>query len=1106
MAGGYRVEVREPGRQPRTVTIGQSLEVGRECDGIVVEDPRASRRHLRLSSGDGRLVASDLGSTYGTLVNGARISGDTDLSPGDTLWLGDTEIVVLPPVTEVVPVVEQARAAASGPAVSGSEPNTSAPTGARPGLDELSVRETDAGVIRYRPGTAGEAAAAGMATALRRARRRLAGLGSEPWGVRPQVCLVDPFPDPARPGEVVATGALVDAAHNEIWMVVTSESPPEPPERALSLLFGAVLPAADDLATVLEGYGLHLADAPDPDSQLREMELPPLGAAEGELAGAMGLSFVRYLVERGGVDSLRRLLAEARPGRVDVTAQEVYGGSLASLEDAWRRKVAAGPTAVKPRQFLRLSLRYLQPHVRREAEMFVYMLLGLGFTVVFPFAFRRLLDTAIPSGRLSEALGILALLGGAFAVSLVANLRRAYLSAYVSAAVARQVRTEMFERLQALGAGWFGGRQQGDVLSRLFSDVSVLQRGLSEAVRDGLTQVVALLVSAVVLLLLDPLLGAIVLTGTPLVGMVYRSMAAGARKRSVAVQEQTGSVLTVASENYTAQPVVKAFGLESREVARFGRSSERLFGAQVRLQLFGGLFGLSVNMIVTALRLLVLGVGSWLILEGRLTVGGLVAFMAVMGEVLSPVTVLTGIGERLQAATGALLRIDEILGAEIEVADAHDATPLPLLEGEIRLDHVSFSYTSGLRTLEDLAVVIPAGSRAAVVGPTGAGKSSVLRLLMRLYDPDEGTVRFDGRDVRSGTLASLRGQLGVVFQETFLFDTTIRENIALGRPGATDEEIEAAAGAAELHEFITTLPRGYDTLVGEGGGRLSGGQRQRLAIARALVRDPKVLLLDEATSALDPRTERLIAATLARVGEGRTTIAVSHRLSSIANYDRIFVIAAGRLVEQGSHGELLALGGVYAGLWAEQTGSGVTAESSFDVAAALARVPLFEALAPADLAAVAGRLQAVDLGPGDTMAEGGGRLVLIRRGRARLLVPGIAGAEVPIAALGPGDAFGVAALLGAGTGAFLRAEEPVALLVVTDQALAALAADFPSVAAAMEGRGATGARPAGGRRLPRLSLTPGVGLSAVPGPATGVAPPNPEDVQRSSGSFMAVPR
>ena len=1147
------VEVLEPGVGPRRVALDGPVEVGRELpdgvDGVTVTDERVSRRHVRVEPDGGRAVVTDLGSTNGTSVNGVRIGGPTVVGPGDTVTLGSVIVTVHepvqlvpaptgapgvgagtaapppppapapaeavpPPTAESPPPAEQILPATPEPSPAPEPSPTPEPAtdrGAvaepRPALEELEARVTDAAVVRFRPGTAGESAAAAVAHDARRARKRLAGLGSEPWGIVPTVCLVDPFPDPADPTATVSSGTIVDGSRNEIWMVVTSESPPEPLERPLALLFGAALPAADSIGPLLEGYGLMVGDNPDVNDQLRDLELPSLGSAEGELGAAMSLSFARYLVERGGRDGFLRVLSAAQPGRLDAAAEQEYGAGMAALEEGWRQKLWAGEPDMRTGQFLRLTLRYLRPHRRREIEMFVYMLLGLAFTMVFPFVFRALLDTAIPSGEYSQVLQLLGVLFVAFVVSLAAGLRQAYLSAVVSGSVVRQLRLEMFTTMQGLSQRWYTQHQQGDVLSRLFSDVGMLEQGLSQTLRGGLIQVLTLVVSATVLVVLNPLLAVVVLLGAPVIGLVYKAMAAGAQKRSIAVQEETGGVLSVASENYGAQPVVKAFGLQAREVVRFRQSSDRLFDREVKLQLFGGLFGVSVNMVVTALRLIILGLGAWLILHGHLTIGGLVAFMSLMGETLSPVTVLTGIGQQIQASTGALVRINEVLDAEPEVDERSGAHDLAPLARSISLRDVGFSYTAERSTLCDVDVEITAGQRVAFVGPTGAGKSSILQLLMRFYDPDEGAVLFDGVDVRDATVASLRAQLGVVFQDTFLFNSTIRENIALGNPNADDAQIEAAARAAELHEFVTDLPRGYETLVGERGGRLSGGQRQRLSIARALLRDPRVLLLDEATSALDPRTERMIADTLERVGQGRTTIAVTHRLTSITDYDQIHVVVDGRVVEHGTHAQLVAAGGVYAGLWAEQTSGVAPAEAPFDAAAALGRVPLFAGLDPVELDAAAARLRSAELAAGATLAEGGGQLVVVRRGRGTVLAPDFAGELSPVAEVGSGDAFGLAALLGDERGHVLRAIDAMSLLVLDDDAVRGLAAVHPGVASALEGVGRPEAvGPAGGTRLSRLTIAPGSRLSLVaPGPSTADAL-GAEEVRRMTGSLPRVER
>ncbi len=1103
------IDLLEPGHEPRRLTVDGTLEVGRECEGLTVQDERVSRRHVSLAATDDGLLVTDLGSTNGTMVNDVRIDQPTRVGPDDRVTFGSITVTVVPPPAPLpAPPTAAAPVATAPPAA--PEPPAAEPVPepvvatARPALEEMESRASDAAVVRFRPDTAGAAAATAVLRDARRARRHLAGLGSEPWGVIPTICLVDPFPDLQDPTRVVTSGTVVDGQRNEIWMVVTPESPPEPLERPLALLFGASLPAAESVGPLLEGFGLDAADSPPVDDQLRELDLPGLGQADGELAAAMSLSFVRYLMARGGRDAFLRMLAAAQPGRLDGAAQQEYGAGMAALEEGWRQKLAAGEPDMKTGQFLRLAMRYLKPHRRREIEMLIYMLLGLAFTVVYPFAFKKLLDKAIPSGHFSQVLGILAVLSGAFVITALSSLRGSYVEAWVSSSVVRQLRQEMFTKMQHLSQGWYNQHQQGDVLSRMFSDVGMLEQGLSQTLRGGLVQILTLVVSATVLVILDPWLALIVLLGAPLIALIYRAMSKGAQTRSIAVQEETGSVLTVASENYGAQSVVKAFGLQLREIGRFRQSSDRLFDRQLRLQLFGGVFGVSVQMVVTALQVFILGFGAWLILHGHLTIGGLVAFMSLMGQTLAPVTVLTGIGQQIQSSTGALVRINEVLDADPEVDERPDASALAPLQSTIELRGVGFSYTAERRTLDDVNVTIQAGQRVAFVGPTGAGKSSVLQLLMRFYDPDEGGIFFDGVDIRDATVASLRAQLGVVFQETFLFNSTIADNIGLGSPGATQAQIEEAARAAELHDFVTTLPRGYETLVGERGGRLSGGQRQRLSIARALLRDPRVLVLDEATSALDPRTERMIADTLERVGQGRTTIAVTHRLTSITGYDQIFVVVAGQVVEHGRHEQLVAAGGVYASLWAEQTGGVPPAEAPFEAAAALARIPLFAGLDPPGLADVANRLSAVELPAGQTLAEGGGRLSLIQRGRGTVLAPDFTGELAPLAEVGAGDAFGLSALLGEEKGYVLKAVDALALLVLDDQALRGLAGVHPTVAQALEGvsgpAGTVPAGPAGGQRLSRLTMAPGHRMSIVAAPSG----PSAEEVRRMTGSMPAV--
>lgn len=1120
MTAEHRVEIVD-GEGTRRLRIEGIADFGRESGDVILADQSVSRLHLRLDATGDTLVATDLGSSNGTLVNGTRIVAPTAVAPGDTIQIGATVLSVLAPSTATA-AVPAPSATAGAPATDAASPEAPAapldPTGAASPPDAAALplasgtesHRNDAVEVRYRPGTYGAEIARSYASRVAKARKALAGLGSESWGTVVVFHLVDPFhqTDPASGAtEVVSSGTIVDGATNQAWIVVTPEAPPEEPHRALALLYGAALPCADlpEVELLTEGYGLHASKLPDPDEQLAGTALPPFGEADPELRGAMTLSFTRFLIEREGDDALRRALG-APSGRFDETVREIYGVPLVALEQQWRRKVIVGEPDVKTGEFLRLSLRYLRPYKLRQAEIFAYMLLSLAFTAAFPFVTQRLFDTALPSGEFSQVLTLLIALGIAFLISLIAGVRQAYQTAWVSGAVTRDIRQTIFDRAQKLPASWYHDHPQGDLLSRLFSDVGAVEAGLSQAIGQGIFQMLTLVVSGAIMLTINFWLGLIVLVSAPLVGFVYRRMAAGALERSIAVQENSSALLSVAAENYSANPVVKMFGLGSREGQRFAQQGDRLFRSERRLQLWGGLFGLSVNLIVTVLRLFVLGLGAWLILEGNFTIGGLVAFLSIMGEVLSPVTVLVSLSQDVQASMGSLMRINEVVDAEPEPDDP--ALPaLGPVARDIRFVDAALAYTPERRALDQFDVTIPAGSRVAFVGPSGSGKSTVLRLLMRMYEPDEGAILVDGVDLRSASLASWRDQLGVVFQDSFLFDTTLRENIALGKPGATDADIQAAMDAAEIDAFIDNLPRGWDTLVGEGGSNLSGGQRQRVAIARALVRNPSVLVLDEATSALDPATERQINETIERIARQRTVVSVTHRLASITDYDKIVVIVDGLLEEQGTHAELLANRGTYARLWAEQTGQPLPEEPPFDLVAALDRVAFLHGLGDEILGAVAGAMRTFTVDAGRAVDDSGG-LIVVERGHGEVVQAASGGGETVTAQLRPGDAFGVASALGAPATAALRAIDPLSLVLLDHSSLDQLAAAHPALAARLAGADEQ-VPAAGGHRLSRLTLGPGLPSRAtlVPGSAaTAPAAPIRPSTGRSTVAVAATTR
>jgi ATP-binding cassette subfamily B protein len=401
---------------------------------------------------------------------------------------------------------------------------------------------------------------------------------------------------------------------------------------------------------------------------------------------------------------------------------------------------------------------------------------------------------------------------------------------------------------------------------------------------------------------------------------------------------------------------------------------------------------------------------------GDLSIGALVAFNGLFMNVSWGVTALGETLLPLLAATGGMERIQEFLSEQPGVADADDAQPLPRLAREIAFHDVTFGYADEGACLRDISFTIPHGWSVAFVGQSGAGKSTVLSLLTRFYDPTGGAVTLDGVDLRRVQQASLRSQIGIVFQENVLFNTTIRENIRVGRSGATDEEVVAAASAAEIHEFIMDLPHGYDTPVGERGGRLSGGQRQRIGIARALLRDPTVLVLDEATSALDAATEASLTATLERVARGRTVVTVTHRLSSTVNADRIFVLDRGKLAEQGRHDELLQVDGLYRQLWEKQSGFAVSEDGSRAKVTPerLRAVPVLDDLGEEILAEVARLLVTENVPEHRTViheGDAGEKFYIVVRGKVVVTTEDTSGEARQLAVLHDGDHFGEIALL-----------------------------------------------------------------------------------------------
>ncbi len=569
-------------------------------------------------------------------------------------------------------------------------------------------------------------------------------------------------------------------------------------------------------------------------------------------------------------------------------------------------------------------LVFVRPYWRRLAAAGLLMVTASGASLLVPYLTKVVIDSNITSGDLHGLLSNAVFIGGAMVVGFLASALESYLLSRVGQLVLNNLRNRLFEHLQRLSVAYNDGHIVGVTISRVINDVSVINNLLSQGLLNMIGDTITIAGTVAVMLAMDARLALLTFCVIPFMVVATILFSRKARTAFLNTREKIGEVVGGLAENIGGIREIQAFAQEDHTHRRFAASNRENRDANVKAMTLSFIFMPTVDLLGIVSTGIVLLAGGLMVVHGQLTIGVMVAFMTYVSRFFMPIRDLSQFYTTLQSASAGGARVLELLDTPPLVVEARDPIELPSsngshrVQGRIVFDHVSFAYKAGVEVLHEIDFEVEPGSMVALVGPTGAGKTSISNLICRFYEPQAGRILIDGVDLRHIAQASLHSNMGYVPQTPFVFSGTIRENIAFGRPETDENTVRAAARAAEAAAFIEKLPEGYDTMIAEGGANLSTGQRQLICIARAVLVDPAIIILDEATSSVDTLTESLIQRALTRLLRDRTSIVIAHRLSTVRNADRIFVINGGRIVERGNHDELIARGGVYRTLYDRQ--------------------------------------------------------------------------------------------------------------------------------------------------------------------------------------------